>query len=227
MQLPPNTAAHHLVATTSGRSLQFMLRAYRAGYDINRSSNGEALPTDGGRADSPLHSGGHLDSYYDAVGLRETALEIAYFKDAAAGRPWTDEALLAAMKDLEDGLRRDLLDPKHPLRLQANCPYKNQGVRDLIANELKDARPETRLRALRLLGANDPAVAATVPELPKALVAALQDTDMAVRDAAVTGLLHLGRSATAGLQEAIAQDPNGAGGKKARELLERIRSDGR
>jgi hypothetical protein len=58
------------------------------------------------------------------VERRLRSLQEAFDKANASGKPWSKERLLKEVGGVEDSLRRDLLDPKNPLRLQKDDPIK-------------------------------------------------------------------------------------------------------
>lgn len=69
--VPSGYAAHHLIPTNVINKSNLIQEAIKRGiYNPNGASNGSALPTTSAESLSsgkPLHSGGHLGSYYDAA----------------------------------------------------------------------------------------------------------------------------------------------------------------
>ena len=100
-------AKHHLIPVSSAKNSTALHRlAEKKLYNINWSSNGIALPTDAAESIKrklPLHSGGHLDSYFKAATDRLSKL------DKIADK-LNDADLLKEVKLIEDRMRNDLLN---------------------------------------------------------------------------------------------------------------------
>jgi hypothetical protein len=167
--IPPTWVVHRLVTIDTPAVLQFFVRLQEAGYDVNDPAGALALPTLASLAKHhetlPAAAAPALASYQAEVRRRVAELAAAHQQ---AQQKWANADLLARFREVEKGIARDLLDPQHPLRLSKDCPFKNAGVHDLIA-ELGEKDPKKRERARRLLESNDPAVHKSVPELPRAL----------------------------------------------------------
>ncbi|PTB21037.1 hypothetical protein C9I57_09960 [Trinickia symbiotica] len=124
--VPSRYAAHHLIPTNvAGRSNLIQEAVNRGIYDPNGASNGAALPMSAAESlasGKPLHSGGHLGSYYDAARTRLLASEQKLGNLATA----TDEQLLRKIGAVERSLRMSL--GADNLRLQSTDP-RPKGMR--------------------------------------------------------------------------------------------------
>lgn len=125
--LAEGEAAHHLISVRVAQKSPFAEVAKGFGYDINNINNGVSLPTTikaAKAAGKPLHSGGHIAEYYREVEKRLGEIDQRFRAAAASGFQWGKDKVLAEMRALEDSLRRDLLDPSNPLKLQVDDPIK-------------------------------------------------------------------------------------------------------
>ncbi len=117
--VPEGYAGHHLIPVSSAAKFTVMERAAELGYDINRGSNGIALPRTVELAQEsglPLHNGGHLGSYFDYVEGQLDALQNRYLSGAV-----TDSTLVSEIGKIENRVRADLL--KHRVKLQTTDPH--------------------------------------------------------------------------------------------------------
>jgi len=129
--VPTGYSVHHLIPVSVAAPPQYliMVAARCAGYDINNGHNLVALPNtkEAQAADGtllPLHSGGHLGDYFDEIARRMRHLQDRYDAAILSGLSWTNEKILSQIRLTEDGIRRDLLNRKKPLKLQNDDPYK-------------------------------------------------------------------------------------------------------
>lgn len=93
-----------------------MARSADIGYDINRGSNGIALPRTAQESlatDLPLHNGRHIRDYEEFVAKQLNALD-------RRSLSLSDEQLLDEVGTIEDRIRSKLLDGS--LRLQHGDP---------------------------------------------------------------------------------------------------------
>jgi len=121
-EVPQGYAAHHLIPSHLVDEHQDMFEAAaKNGFSINAAENGWALPRTKELAkelELPLHSGNHLDSYYDAASSELNALQEAYRagKVTSSQLPGRLNEISAAMKqklqDLELFLQKT--DPRYP-----------------------------------------------------------------------------------------------------------------
>ena len=112
---PEGWAKHHLIPVSEAQKSTALQRLAEAGiYNVNRASNGIALPTNEIESivlKRPLHNGGHLGGYFDDVGGRLRQL------DAIQDR-LTNSQLLEEVSLIEEIIRSDILNRN--LRLQKN-----------------------------------------------------------------------------------------------------------
>ena len=117
--VPDGYAGHHLIPVSTAEKFAVMERAAELGYDINRGSNGIALPRTVELAQEsglPLHSGRHTGAYFDYVRGQLDRLQSRY--DAGSV---TDATLLREVGRIENRIRRDLLS--HKVKLQYDDPH--------------------------------------------------------------------------------------------------------
>jgi hypothetical protein len=107
-KLPEGYAAHHLIPVSVAEDFPIL---QLVNYDINSLANGIALPTtaeEAAKSGLQIHSGGHLDSYFDEVRRRLTELTTRFEEAADAGKPWDGFKLEREIHKVEDGLRADI-----------------------------------------------------------------------------------------------------------------------
>ncbi|HGY9626243.1 TPA: RHS repeat-associated core domain-containing protein, partial [Pseudomonas putida] len=118
--IPPGYAAHHLIPTNVVNRSALIQEAMKRGiYNPNGASNGSSLPTSSAESlasGKPLHSGGHLGSYYDAARSRLMIAEQKIGNIAAA----SDKELLKKIGAVERSMRMSL--GSDTLRLQNTDP---------------------------------------------------------------------------------------------------------
>ncbi|QMV14626.1 Cell wall-associated polypeptide CWBP200 [Vibrio spartinae] len=122
--VPVNHAGHHQVSIKIAQEYPVMNRAAELGYNINRGSNGIALPTDIGTSletGLPLHTGRHLSARHegsaDALVHREmNALQRKYDRGMI-----DDSNLISEIGNIEDRIRLAL--KTNQVRLQAADPH--------------------------------------------------------------------------------------------------------
>lgn len=118
--VPSGYAAHHLIPTSvAGRSNLIQEATRRGIYNPNGASNGVALPTTAAeslRTGKPLHSGGHLASYYEAAQSRLLLAENRIGDLAKV----SDRELLRRIGAVERSMRMGLNADR--LRLQSTDP---------------------------------------------------------------------------------------------------------
>ena len=101
--IPKNYAGHHLIAVSVAQKFTVMDKAAELGYDINRATNGIALPTtiaESLEKGMPVHIGKHLAPYFDIVTDELTPLQNRF-----ANGNLSDEALLGEIANIEARLR--------------------------------------------------------------------------------------------------------------------------
>ncbi|MDT7780152.1 MAG: hypothetical protein QOC99_2664 [Acidobacteriota bacterium] len=117
--VPDGYAGHHLIPISSAKNFSVMERAAELGYDINRGSNGIALPRFLELAEEsglPLHSGRHIPAYFRYVENQLSRLQ-ARFEAGSV----TDANLLREVGKIENKVRADLLN--HRVKLQYGDPH--------------------------------------------------------------------------------------------------------
>ncbi len=122
--MPVNHAGHHQISIKITQEYPVMNRAAELGYNINRGSNGIALPTDIGTSletDLPLHKGRHLSARHegsaDALVHREmNALQRKYDRGMI-----DDSNLIGEIGNIENRIRLALTT--HQVRLQSTDPH--------------------------------------------------------------------------------------------------------
>ncbi|MFJ4434018.1 RHS repeat-associated core domain-containing protein [Pseudomonas sp. NPDC089395] len=118
--VPPGYAAHHLIPTNVVSKSNLIQEAMRRGiYNPNGASNGSPLPITSAESlasGKPLHSGGHLGSYYDAARNRLLIAEQKIGNLATA----SDKELLKKIGAVERSMRMSL--GSDTLRLQNTDP---------------------------------------------------------------------------------------------------------
>ncbi|MEN4825192.1 RHS repeat-associated core domain-containing protein [Pseudomonas sp. P39-UII1] len=118
--VPPGYAAHHLIPTNVVNKSNLIQEAMNRGiYNPNGASNGSPLPTTSAESlasGKPLHSGGHLGSYYDAARTRLLGAEQKLGSLATA----SDQQLLKKIAAVERSMRMSL--GSDSLRLQNTDP---------------------------------------------------------------------------------------------------------
>ncbi len=116
--VPSGYAAHHLIPTSVANNSQLIQEAVRRGiYNPNGVTNGSALPTTAAeslRSGKPLHSGGHLGSYYNAAEVRLLNAEAKLGNNITAA---TDRQILQKIHAVERSMRISL--GSDTLRLQS------------------------------------------------------------------------------------------------------------
>tara|TARA_R110002072_G_scaffold35743_7_gene105444 strand:+ start:4503 stop:5030 length:528 start_codon:yes stop_codon:yes gene_type:complete len=114
-------AAHHLIPVSSvGKFSGLFKKAKSLGFNINRGTNGMALPTSVKLSRSsglPLHKGGHLGSYFAYVDKQLASLNRRW-KSGAVG----DDQILRQLNIIERRVRKRLKDRK--LFLQNADPHQ-------------------------------------------------------------------------------------------------------
>ncbi len=123
----PDHQAHHLIAVSIAENSVLMKAAAESGYDINRAQNGVMLPANektARKVKKPLHSGGHLGSYFAEVNRLVMAQEQNARSAHGANEPWDEKKLLQVVARIEARIRSRLLDMSDPLKLQADDPLK-------------------------------------------------------------------------------------------------------
>jgi hypothetical protein len=116
--VPDGYAGHHLITVDDANNFPVMRRAAALGYDINRGTNGIALPTipaEALRTGLPLHSGRHLAEYTDLVRNELGRLQTRY----ALGRI-DDTRLISEITRVENRIRAQLTS--NQVRLQSTDP---------------------------------------------------------------------------------------------------------
>ncbi|RFA24172.1 hypothetical protein CAI21_22560, partial [Alkalilimnicola ehrlichii] len=116
--VPQGYAGHHLVGVAEANRFPVMHRAAELGYDINRGSNGIALPTtvaESAATGLPLHTGRHVADYERYVNSQLNRLQRRY----DAGRV-SDSQLPSELGRIEDNIRNALL--ARQVRLQHADP---------------------------------------------------------------------------------------------------------
>ncbi|MCI0915354.1 RHS domain-containing protein [Pseudomonas putida] len=118
--VPSGYAAHHLIPTNVVNKSNLIQEAMKRGiYNPNGASNGSPLPTTSAESlasGKPLHSGGHLGSYYDAARNRLLIAEQKIGNVATA----SDKTLLKKIGAVERSMRMSL--GSDTLRLQNTDP---------------------------------------------------------------------------------------------------------
>ena len=118
--VPSQYAAHHLIPTNVANRSDLIQEAVKRGiYNPNGASNGSALPMTSAESlatGKPLHSGGHLGSYYDAARTRLSASEAKIGSLSNA----SDKAILRKIGAVERSMRMSL--GADTLRLQKTDP---------------------------------------------------------------------------------------------------------
>ncbi|MCE5994853.1 AHH domain-containing protein, partial [Pseudomonas sp. KCA11] len=118
--VPPGYAAHHLIPTNVVNKSSLIQEAMKRGlYNPNGASNGSPLPTTSAESlasGKPLHSGGHLGSYYDTARNRLMIAEQKIGTLAAA----SDKELLRKIGAVERSMRMSL--GSDTIRLQSKDP---------------------------------------------------------------------------------------------------------
>jgi len=117
--VPKTYEAHHLISTSIANEYDVMKEAAKLGYNINRSNNGLALPSEvalSQRTGLPYHGGRHVAALYgDEVRARLRDLQNLYDNKTV-----TNADLIDKIGDIEDSLRERLLSRK--IELQKNDP---------------------------------------------------------------------------------------------------------
>ncbi|MEE5123385.1 AHH domain-containing protein [Pseudomonas alliivorans] len=118
--VPRGYAAHHLIPTNViNRSSLIQEAIGRVVYKPNGASNGSALPNTAAEflaSGKPLHSGGHLGSYYDAARNRILTAEQKIGNLSTA----SDSQILKKIRAVERSMRMSL--GADSLRLQSTDP---------------------------------------------------------------------------------------------------------
>lgn len=115
--VPRGYHGHHLIAVHLASGSPVMQRAAELGYDIDRASNGMALPStvsESQRTGLALHTGAHLKTYFAFIDDELTKIERKMSR-------LSDRQLLVAVERLEDRLRAGL-SAGGDLRLQNEDP---------------------------------------------------------------------------------------------------------
>ncbi|GLU40005.1 RHS repeat-associated core domain-containing protein [Pseudomonas sp. NBRC 100443] len=124
--VPSGYAAHHLIPTNVANRSNLIQEAINRGiYNPNGATNGTALPMTAAESlatGKPLHSGGHLGSYYDAARTRLLTAEQKIGNLAAA----SDKQILSKIGAVERSMRMSL--GADVLRLQST-DTRPQGTR--------------------------------------------------------------------------------------------------
>ena len=116
--VPEGYRGHHLIGVAEAQSSPVMAKAAELGYDINRGSNGIALPADAAESletGLPLHTGRHLPEYTSYVETKLNELQIKYDLGVV-----TQDNLLEAVSNVEDDIRSALTN--NEIRLQSTDP---------------------------------------------------------------------------------------------------------
>ncbi|MDC5241540.1 AHH domain-containing protein, partial [Acinetobacter baumannii] len=117
--VPDGYAGHHLIGVAEAKNYTVMHEAANNhGYNINRGSNGIALPRtiDESRASGlPLHSGRHLAEYTEFTNSQLERLQNKYDEGSLSNKNFGNE-----IKKIEDRIRKALLN--NEVRLQRNDP---------------------------------------------------------------------------------------------------------
>jgi hypothetical protein len=112
-------AGHHLIPIDEAKDFSVMQKAAMLGYDINRGTNGIALPTtikESLKTGLPLHSGRHLKGYTMFVNSELRRLQNSYdFGEVS------DEELSFEILKIENKIRKSLL--KRKIYLQNKDPH--------------------------------------------------------------------------------------------------------
>ena len=112
--VPEGYAGHHLIGIAEAGKYDVMKKASELGYDINRGTNGIALPTtiaESLKTGLPLHNGRHLKEATNYVNKQLTKLQTAYDTGVV-----TDKNLLDAVSKVENKIRDALLGRKFKLQ---------------------------------------------------------------------------------------------------------------
>lgn len=112
-------AGHHLIGIVEANNSPVMARAADLGYNINRGTNGIALPTEIAESIAtglPLHNGRHLGEYTEYVEAQLSRLQNRHELGAV-----TDQSLLREVSKVEANVRQALLERR--IRLQNADPH--------------------------------------------------------------------------------------------------------
>jgi hypothetical protein len=117
--VPPLHAGHHLISVGIAKHYEFMkVLSDEFGYDINRGSNGIALPTTpelSVERELPLHQGSHITEYNELVQDKLDTVQHKYDNSLIEKAD-----LPVEVAKVEHGLRHALLNDE--VRLQHNDP---------------------------------------------------------------------------------------------------------
>ena len=117
--VPDGYAGHHLIGIVEANNYPVMQQAAELGYNINRGSNGIALPTtvdESVASGLPLHNGRHLGEYTDFVDSQLSRLQNRYDMGVIS-----DDRLIGEVGNVEDTIRQALLNKQ--VRLQNADPH--------------------------------------------------------------------------------------------------------
>jgi hypothetical protein len=122
--VPQGYAGHHLISIHLADGSIAMQRAAQLGYNINRGSNGIALPTTLAESQAsglPLHSGRHLSARHAGSADAFVQQRLDALDARVRAGTITDQELLAEISRVEDATRQALRT--HQARLQTNDPH--------------------------------------------------------------------------------------------------------
>jgi hypothetical protein len=106
-KLPDDWVVVPLVRVAATKNLPLLLKAEKAGYDVNRASNALARPYAAVNAK-------WLERHLSELVRRLLELEQAAKKDAGVLKPWSEQRLLDELARLENELRALLLEADNP-----------------------------------------------------------------------------------------------------------------
>ncbi|WP_444901069.1 RHS repeat-associated core domain-containing protein [Microbulbifer sp. SSSA007] len=125
--VPEGHAGHHILSIKIAQQYPVMHKAAELGYNINRGSNGIALPTDIDLAKEtglPLHTGRHLSSRHDGSADKLVHDEPAKIQKGYDAGEISDENLLSEISSAENTVRDALVN--NEVRLQKSDPHWGQ-----------------------------------------------------------------------------------------------------
>jgi len=122
--VPEGYAGHHKISVHLAEKSDAAKRAAVLGYNVNRGSNGIALPTTIDESISsglPLHSGRHLSARHPGSSDAFVKSRLDELDELVRSKKLDGDDLLEAMRKLEDEIDSALRS--NQIRLQSNDPH--------------------------------------------------------------------------------------------------------
>ena len=122
--IPEGYAGHHILSIKIAQQYSVMDRAAELGYNINRGSNGIALPTTlelSKESGLPLHTGRHLSSRHPGAADKLVHEKLQEIQTKYDSGKLSDQELLDSVSEAESSVRKSLTS--NEVRLQATDPH--------------------------------------------------------------------------------------------------------